>query len=82
MRICCALVFVSLSLGCSSQKGQIFVGQSETGPQETGLLLDEDGDGVSAAEDCDDNNEEVYPGAQERCDGIDNNCDGLVDGAD
>ena len=29
--------------------------------------------------DCDDNNETVYPGAREVCDGLDNNCDGFTD---
>ena len=29
--------------------------------------------------DCDDENREVYPGAQEICDGFDNNCDGDID---
>lgn len=32
--------------------------------------------------DCDDTNPAVYPGASERCDGVDNSCNGLVDGAD
>ncbi len=39
---------------------------------------DDDGDGVSVAEgDCDDGNADVYPGAEEICDGVDNNCDGI-----
>jgi hypothetical protein len=40
---------------------------------------DVDGDGVVAAQDCDDRNVRVYPGAVELCDGIDNNCNGQVD---
>lgn len=33
-------------------------------------------------EDCSDANAAVYPGAVERCDGVDNDCSGQVDGAD
>lgn len=40
---------------------------------------DADADGVVAARDCDDHNAKVHPGAIELCDGVDNNCDGLVD---
>ena len=40
---------------------------------------DLDGDGYGRAEDCDDANNHVYPGADELCDGVDNNCDGAVD---
>jgi FtsP/CotA-like multicopper oxidase with cupredoxin domain len=41
---------------------------------------DRDSDGFSTASDCDDFNDTVNPGALEMCaDGIDNNCNGIVD---
>ena len=40
---------------------------------------DEDGDGVVAEDDCNDQNPTVHPNAEEVCDTIDNNCDGIVD---
>ncbi len=41
---------------------------------------DNDGDGVSAKDgDCDDSNPLMYPEAIEDCDGLDNDCNGVVD---
>ncbi len=40
---------------------------------------DLDNDGVAGVDDCDDENASVYPGAEEVCDLVDNNCDGVID---
>lgn len=37
---------------------------------------------TTSSDDCDDLSAAVYPGADERCDGLDNNCDGDIDGSD
>lgn len=41
--------------------------------------VDRDGDGFPAVEDCDDEDADTYPGAPERCDGRNNDCDAGVD---
>ncbi|MBX2797286.1 MAG: putative metal-binding motif-containing protein [Myxococcales bacterium] len=38
--------------------------------------VDTDGDGVADADDCDPSDPNTFPGAEERCDGRDNDCDG------
>ena len=43
------------------------------------ITLDNDGDGFTVEEDCDDDDADVSPSAEELCDGVDNNCDGNVD---
>jgi len=43
---------------------------------------DVDGDGYSANVDCDDDNKDVHPNAVEIGDGVDNDCNGKIDGDD
>lgn len=40
---------------------------------------DADGDGYTATYDCDDGNANVHPWATESCNGVDDDCDGLID---
>lgn len=45
----------------------------------TYFYKDRDHDGYLSYEDCDDNNATIHPGAQELCDGLDNDCNGKTD---
>ena len=51
----------------------------DTGPGITLDNNDADGDGYIASEDCNDADGTIHPGAVEVCDGIDNDCDDVVD---
>jgi len=43
------------------------------------LATDADGDGYAEEDDCDDNNASVHPDQPELCDGVDDNCNGMID---
>jgi len=70
VRLC---VIAESSAGC---QGEEFCLDCET---TNGFDIDNDGDGVLASEDCDDNDPANFPGNTEICDGQDNNCDGEID---
>ena len=48
--------------------------------KDTGDIVypDDDGDGYTSDVDCQDDNPDINPGADEYCDGVDHNCDGLA----
>ena len=69
-----------------SEKGCDAKDNNCNGLVDEGLSFDVDGDGhykigscLQPADDCDDNNKNIYPGNVEQCDNIDNNCDGSTD---
>ncbi|MBK9368909.1 MAG: hypothetical protein IPN01_21850 [Deltaproteobacteria bacterium] len=70
--LCCSLL-----IACNPDPDDKLNDSIDTQPVE--VNQDEDGDGVEFEEDCDDLNAEVFPGAPELCDGLDNDCDGSVD---
>ena len=57
-------------------------GTTSSGTGGSEPLTDDDNDGYLSDVDCDDANPDVNPGVPELCDGIDNDCDNVVDEPD
>jgi hypothetical protein len=66
-------LFLGFSAACSSEL------ETDTGKNDPVEPVDVDGDGFPAEEDCNDEDAAIFPGAEERCDTVDNDCDGEVD---
>jgi hypothetical protein len=70
-----SLLALSL-LACGDKEN---TGDDDDDDDDDEVIIDEDGDGSPAEEDCDDADAENFPGNTEVCDEADNNCDGVVD---
>ena len=67
-------LLLAVMSGCRSDK------DGETGTTDSGGgRIDQDGDGYTAEQDCNDLDAQTNPGVEESCDGVDNNCDDEID---
>jgi hypothetical protein len=80
MRPTALFLLIPLLTGCP------WISEGEHWEAREGLLddtgspsVDADGDGYAAGVDCDDGSAAVFPGADELCNGIDDDCDGETD---
>ena len=70
------LVLALLLAACRTDEPKAPSGTGDTG---TATGDDADGDGTPSANDCDDADASVHPGAEEACNGVDDDCDGEID---
>ncbi len=64
-------------IACQPAPGDTGNGEEK---EDCGDECDHDGDGFTAAEDCQDYDKAINPDQEEVCDGRDNDCDGAIDG--
>ncbi|MAD61605.1 MAG: hypothetical protein CMH49_08890 [Myxococcales bacterium] len=66
--------------GGETNGGETNGGETNGGETNGGeIVIDTDRDGSSPPEDCDDDDPEISPSADELCDGVDNDCDERID---
>ncbi len=74
------LVLTQLGVACSASSGPQGDDDNKDGEDDTtSAPLDRDGDGYASPLDCDDTRAWIHPGADEYCNGLDDDCDDEVD---
>ena len=71
---------ITVNTNDTQDTGTQDTGTEDTNTQDTQPTSDVDGDGYRLEDgDCNDYNPDVHPGMEDRCDTIDNDCDGAID---
>ncbi|MGB0641082.1 MAG: MopE-related protein, partial [Myxococcota bacterium] len=72
------LIILSIISGCGKESNKT---SSVDGPEEVVESTEDlDGDGVTVGDgDCDDQDDRIHPGRLDSCNGLDDNCNGVID---